>query len=71
MDEVNVTLQGEQATANDEQQENLEDLGERAEEISEDLASIDSEELSQPADPEMVKDVLEVQVEVGEYAERL
>ena len=71
MDEVNVTLRDKQATANDEQKENLEDLGERAEDISEDLASLDSEELSQPADPEMVKDVLEVQVEVGEYAERL
>ena len=71
MDEVKTTLQDKQATANDEQQENLEELGERAEEISEDLASLDSEDLNQPADPEMVKDVLEVQVEVGEYAERL
>jgi hypothetical protein len=71
MDEVNVTLQSKQATAHHEQQEELEDLGERAEEISEDLASIDNEELNRPADPEMVKDVLEVQVEVGEYAERL
>ena len=71
MNEVNTTLESSKAGANDEQKEGLEELSERAEEVSEDLASLDTEDLNQPADPEMVKDVLEVQVEVGEYAERL
>ncbi|MCA9777872.1 MAG: hypothetical protein KC800_14185 [Candidatus Eremiobacteraeota bacterium] len=71
MNEVNTTLESSKAGANDEQKEGLEELSERAEEVSEDLASLDTEDMNQPADPEMVKDVLEVQVEVGEYAERL
>ena len=71
MNEVNTTLESSKAGANDEQKEGLEELSDRAEEVSEDLASLDTEDMNQPADPEMVKDVLEVQVEVGEYAERL
>ncbi|MFA5507900.1 MAG: hypothetical protein WC314_00980 [Vulcanimicrobiota bacterium] len=71
MNEVDIALQSTAESASPEQMENLAELNERAGELSEDLAAIDTEDLDQPADPDLVKDVMEVQVEVSEYAEQI
>lgn len=71
MNEIDIALQSTEESASPEQMENLAELNERAGELSEDLAAIDTEDLDQPADPDLVKDVMEVQVEVSEYAEQI
>ena len=67
MSEAQQTLQERRdAATTDIEKEHLEEISDKAEEVSEELASLDADEISEPADEELVKEVLEVQLEVDD-----